>query len=329
MNNWNQLRIEQFQLKAAEELTDSAEGWRFMRVSQGEAYWLDKSRSVALSEGEMLVVAPSKKGAFRASQLTDVVLHGFTFVPDLICGFFTLGERQCIENGQGEAARVLPSTHPISEQFAALIGRCPLDGGLAERTEIFCLTVAFFSNATLAQQLPTMRNATARARFEKMIPSMPDSELMHHAPEELARLCGCSQRYFGRMFIARFGMSALAKQTEVRLLRARWLLEGTDVTISQIAAESGFRNLRMLNSLFKKKFGHSPSAWRKRLANSSAHPAHPEALALPAGKEKVMNPRHLPLTNLDRKPAPKLAVHQLGGAVDSGVSLCGRPGHEK
>ena len=87
------LRIEEIRLAPGREWSDATEAWRFVRVSSGAAYWMEPARPRSLSEGELLVLAPSVKAVVRASQLGEVVLHGFGFAPGLLCGFFTLEER--------------------------------------------------------------------------------------------------------------------------------------------------------------------------------------------------------------------------------------------
>ena len=93
---------------------------------------------------------------------------------------------------------------------------------------------------------------------------MPDAEIINHSPEELARLCGCSPRHFNRLFRAHFAVSARARQTELRLLKARQLLCSTNEKIIQVALNCGYRSLSLFNSIFKKRFGVTPSGYRQK-----------------------------------------------------------------
>ena len=45
--------------------------------------------------------------------------------------------------------------------------------------------------------------------------------------------------------------------------KARQLLADTDEKITTIALESGYRHLGFFNAMFKKKFGVTPSEWRR------------------------------------------------------------------
>ena len=77
-------------------------------------------------------------------------------------------------------------------------------------------------------------------------------------------MCGCSLRHFRRMFRKQFKTSIRAKQTELRLEKARQLLTETDDKTSTIAHAAGYRHLGFFNMMFKKKFGMTPTEWRRR-----------------------------------------------------------------
>src|SRR5260370_36369243 len=97
---------------------------------------------------------------------------------------------------------------------------------------------------------------------------MPDIETIRPTPEALAGLCGCSPRHFNRLFREHFGESPRARQTELRLLKARQLLGDADAKIIQVALDSGYHSLSLFNALFKRRFGMSPSAWRQKTARA-------------------------------------------------------------
>jgi len=80
----------------------------------------------------------------------------------------------------------------------------------------------------------------------------------------LASLCGCSARHFNRLFRSCFGISVRARQTQLRLIKARQLLSETEKKVLEIALDSGYRNLSLFNLLFKRQFGMTPSESRRR-----------------------------------------------------------------
>ena len=267
MKSFGHLRMEEIRLAPGQEWQEPAAGWCFLRVSAGAAYWLDTLKPRALSEGEVIILGPTAKGTVRASQLNEVVLHGFSFAPGLLCGFFTVGERQFLEQTDSVASlavRFLPSTHPIAAKFALIAGEEPRDNSLSQRVELLGMVTSVLEEEISRQQRPRSRSTSALRRFEQMIAHMPDVEITNHTPAQLANLCGCSARHFNRVFRSCFGISVRARQTELRLLKARQLITDTDKKIMEVAVESGYRNLSLFNLLFKRQFGMTPSESRRK-----------------------------------------------------------------
>jgi AraC-like DNA-binding protein len=246
-----------------------------VRLRSGTAYWLDVANPRSIAPGELLVLAPNIKAVVRASQLGEAVLNWFPFDPHLLCGFFTVEERHWFESGADGTIRpiqFLPSNHPISLDMTALLVRNPPAPEIIQRGEALVLALRVLTQNMPSPAPTSSRSAAARERFFQVISRMPDTELIEHSSEELARLCGCTARHFNRLFRARFGESPRARQTELRLLKARQLLDTSVQAVAQIAADCGYRSLSLFNSLFKRRFGMSPSEWRQSAAKRWALP---------------------------------------------------------
>lgn len=266
------LQIEEVKLPPGQEWMDPTGVWRFLLVSRGAAYWMGEGRARSLAQGEMLILSPAAKGIVRASQLNEVSLYGFSFAPDLLYGFFTLTERHFFETDTVRLSKkieFLPSTHPVTQQFASIVAGGDKAKGLAQRTEVLSLVAAVFGEKTAIHRPPPTLGTSALHRFERIIAKMPDMEIINHPLEQLARLCGCSSRHFNRLFRRHFGTSLRARQTELRLLKSRQLLCSTGEKIINVALECGYRNLSLFNSLFKKRFGMTPSDCRRKAAKKS------------------------------------------------------------
>lgn len=260
------LMVATVKLPAGGEWMDSSPSWRFVRLAQGTAYWLGPKLARPLAEGEVVVARPEAQGVLRASQLCEVLAHSFGFAPDQLCGILTVAERDFFQSSAaGEPpVRFLPSTHPAAQRFAALVTDGAARDGLPHRAAALGVVAAVFVEDFAGHRLPYTRSASALHRFKEMIEKMPESEIMHHTPEVLARLCGCSERHFSRLFCQHFGVPLRAKQTELRLLKARQLLHETDAKIVQVALESGYQHLSLFNAMFKKRFGTTPSECRRK-----------------------------------------------------------------
>lgn len=86
---------------------------------------------------------------------------------------------------------------------------------------------------------------------------------------ELARSAGVSEVLFRKVFRAQMGKSPKAYMQDLRLVRARALLQ-TDphLTVKEVADRTGFSDPHVLHAAFKKAFGSTPAASRR------THDAH-------------------------------------------------------
>lgn len=82
--------------------------------------------------------------------------------------------------------------------------------------------------------------------------------------EDLSRLCGMSDTYFRRLFVARFGTTPIKYIAKLRLSRAVELLLAGYHTVEEIAYMCGFNNISYFSTFFKKETGASPTAYRER-----------------------------------------------------------------
>ncbi|MCX7890565.1 MAG: GlxA family transcriptional regulator [Rhodobacteraceae bacterium] len=81
---------------------------------------------------------------------------------------------------------------------------------------------------------------------------------------KLAERLGVSRRQLERHFVAALGIGPQQAGRKVRLAHARGLLDRTDRTVSQIAADTGFADASHLIRAFRQEFGETPEAWRSR-----------------------------------------------------------------
>lgn len=82
--------------------------------------------------------------------------------------------------------------------------------------------------------------------------------------EGLAEKLNCSLTAFKKNFNLIFGLSTHKWITEQRLVRAKFLLQSTELTISEIAYKCGFANVSHFAKLFKLRFGSTPKEFRRQ-----------------------------------------------------------------
>jgi transcriptional regulator GlxA family with amidase domain len=111
-------------------------------------------------------------------------------------------------------------------------------------------------------------HTVAESRLENVqqyILNHPDADLSVNA---LARLAAMSARNFTRVFTQEAGVSPSAYVDLTRIDVARFLLEGSSLSIETIATKTGFGSPRAMRRAFVAHLGTTPSDYRARFATS-------------------------------------------------------------
>ena len=252
-------------LQPAGEWASQGPGFCFVRVSEGYGYWLDPGGAKEVASSTVFALLPGTAGCFRASQLSSVKLDYFHICPESLTGVLTLPERLYFE----DLAKP-PKRHPfwisqsetVSRLFQEVVEASPRDG-LLQRVRMLSVASQIFGPKAAKAALANGETASAESRFEELMQQVPEAELLSQPPIKLAEHCHCTPRHFSRLFRKHFGVSVRAKQTELRLKKAGQLLLETDVKISAIAADLGYKHIGLFNRMFRKYLGMSPSQWRR------------------------------------------------------------------
>ena len=72
-----------------------------------------------------------------------------------------------------------------------------------------------------------------------------------------------SEYYFCHLFKEHMGMTFLAYLNDVRIHKAAQLLKNTNLSITRIAAETGYNDVNYFCRIFRKKMNRSPGNYRK------------------------------------------------------------------
>lgn len=87
--------------------------------------------------------------------------------------------------------------------------------------------------------------------------------------DEIAREAYMSKFHFSRIFKKYVGITPMRYAINMRLKKAMSLLQQKNMSISCVAAESGFNDLSEFNKQFKKLYGSSPSTFREAIKTKS------------------------------------------------------------
>lgn len=86
---------------------------------------------------------------------------------------------------------------------------------------------------------------------------------------EIATQVDLSRRQLERLFKKYVGVSPVQHFIQLRIQRAHALLNETNMTVAEIAAATGFGSATQFSLRFKKRFGQSPSGFRKSWAEQA------------------------------------------------------------
>lgn len=239
-------------------------GWSFIQLAAGAGYWMNSKGVLELSEGAVLVLSPTAKGCIRASQIGQVVMQMFSFIPERMTGLLSLREKDYLRTVAGQAqyaVRYYPPTESLAERFQQLFR----DKNSTYFTVRLSMIQLFNEALGKELKLPVVEPASAsdaKSRLQELLEQTPASELLHLSFSDLVRKTQCTPRHFSRLIREELGMSFREKQSEIRLDRACELLATTEAKMVDVALESGYQSLSLFNLMFKRRFGVSPGKWR-------------------------------------------------------------------
>ena len=218
----------------------------------------------------------------RASQLGPLKLQYFTVQPQFLNGLLTVSEWHQLEAVPDGAILNFTAVEPIGQKFAHIANQTH-----NESLTVRCALLQLWAGAVMGMFPASHAAAGAnklRDRFRQFIGQMLEAELSGKTLAELAEQLHCSERHFSRLFREEFGVPLRARQIELRLQRARQLLADSDAKIINVAFESGYRHLGLFNAMFKRRFGVTPSEWRRK--GGAQKPS-----AMRAGDRRKIQPR--------------------------------------
>lgn len=260
------LILQEMSLRPSGEWTPTG-GWTVVRVAEGAGYCLQTGSAREMNTGDMAVVGPNTTVVFRASQLGLLKLQYFHVLPQCLNGLLTVTEWRQLEDPASETTARLQyyaASDASAQKFARLAAQSQRDG-LAARSAFLQLWAASVTALLPAVGAAAVANSL-RERFRQFVGKMSEAELAVRSLSQLAGELHCSERHFSRLFREEFHISLRARQSELRLQRARQLLAESDAKIINVAYESGYRHLGLFNAMFKRRFGVTPSQWRHQNA---------------------------------------------------------------
>jgi AraC-like DNA-binding protein len=151
---------------------------------------------------------------------------------------------------------------PVRPQAA----RVRLDGA-ARALDLLALTL---EGAADAARPAAPCGTPRRGRFREAVAALAEGPLEGLSLPRFASQLGVSERQVSRLFRQELGTTFRDHLVELRVERARRLLSDTDRSVLEVAGETGWSSLAHFNSVFRRRVGITPGAYRSRSRGAPA-----------------------------------------------------------
>ncbi len=121
---------------------------------------------------------------------------------------------------------------------------------------------------TAPREMPAYLNKRHAALAETVHERLTADGFGHITIEQLAAELGVGTTALKTSFKTVYGVPIYQYQKDLRLQKAQRLLRETTLPVSDVAAEVGYANPAKFSSAFKKRFGVSPTEYKKQQAES-------------------------------------------------------------
>jgi len=239
-----------------------------------------------------LVAVPASSSARTPSPavvqvLRDAVDRG-AWVMSVCSGAFTLGAagildgRECTTHWRHAAE--LAAAHPLAHvdpdvlyvRDGTVITSAGTAAGIDAALYLVRTQLGSAVATTIARRMvvPPHRDGGQRQFIDRPVPTTTAESLgpvltwmLEHLDtaftvDDLARRSAMSSRTFARRFVAETGTTPHQWVTDQRVLRARQLLEDTDLPVEAVARDAGFGSAALLRHHFTRCTGITPTAFR-------------------------------------------------------------------
>lgn len=240
----------------------------FIYVISGKKKWYTRGEEKLVSRGDCLFV---RKGAHSVYQYFDTDFCALVlFVPDIFIRKVLLENR--IQTGEPDRFKARTSLFSVkaSDQlrvyfrsfFSYLDEETNPSGTLMELKfrELIILTATRGGchrlNGYFAELCRTGKPSLRQV--------MEDNYTYSLKLREYARLSRRSLSAFKREFKQQFGTTPGKWLIQKRLKQARYLLQNTDKSVTEVTFESGFRNNSHFSRVFRETFGMTPMECKKQ-----------------------------------------------------------------
>lgn len=185
---------------------------------------------------------------------------------DLNCykaGRFTLINFLCDEGFEVNEFLKIPVSPEEAESFINMhknMEKLYLFRAPGSHTELMSM---LYDMVSRIQQLRSKEGlySALRIAIEYMEENIDDPNLSNGA---IANTAGVSEIYFRKLFKGRFGLTPHSYMINIRINKAKNMLENGAVAMDEIASSCGFNNIYYFLRVFKQKTGYTPTEYKEK-----------------------------------------------------------------
>jgi AraC family transcriptional regulator len=238
----------------------------------GQKNPIDESRVFFINRGSQLAVKTTEAGAapallFFRSQLPDLVQHSLNYSDEVLLENF---DNLPYDFSYLERIHVNQHLRNTVLSLIELGGSCSSFDALKADIEIRVLFEDLLKENREAykcsQNIQAIKASTRLEIFKRVALAKNWMEEKYNAAinlEDIAAVAAMNSQHFLRMFKQAYCITPHQYLIDLKLRKARQLLESTKLTINEICQDIGFESIFSFSILYKKRFGLPPSQFRK------------------------------------------------------------------
>src|SRR5262245_1790617 len=246
------------------------EGPTVLEIAQGEVVVGSGDELVRAGAGDLVSLTPGTRlrlrGARGSARLRRLEIdaawseRALAFAgPARERGEGTFLVDRCATDRARRGARLLREIASAGEE--------PDEGGRM-RLAARCLELLAMTLETRATSAAgASRGGERRAHFLRAVQEIAGEALDSITLPAFARRAGLSERHVSRLFQLELGKTFREHVGELRLERAKSLLRETQMTVIEVAGETGWSSLAHFNSVFRRRVGSTPRQFRRSAAH--------------------------------------------------------------
>lgn len=231
--------------------------YQIVYIPEGSGLLETNKRKTQVEGGHVILLTPGLWHRYRPNPETGWREYWVGFSGP---GFATIFDAHFF--GGRTLFRVRESVEML-ETFEALIASAQASGPALQQTMAAqtSLLLARIYASTLAHPPAAKEASKIVQRAREMMLSLESRE---QPLEEMARTLGTSYSNFRRTFREHTGVGPHQYRLHLKLSHARDLLTNTELSVKEVAFQSGFEDEQYFCRFFRKAMGRTPSSYRQR-----------------------------------------------------------------